>query len=342
VILLVAGGREHSMRAYDWMRLDAIHIESAIAGPVAAVLQDHRDFYGGELPPEEFKRLRGYRGPVTALYEGEADGADICARAWAESRGIPVRPHPYKSELGRAGGPARNAEMLAAAIDEATTVGEPLAIVLFPGGPGTADMAARAAKLRDDFPLIVRVLDYRGGPAQRWTAEDVLAAEDAAEGIICGGDPPSYAWPKAIAARWIARGGAGMPLVSAHLFTDHGRVQLPPAGVLYIGRSDYRHNIPESLLANPFKKADGVDVQVLLERYRSHLRGVYKRLPAVRDLLHSLTPWTLLVCWCHADRPCHGCVVADAAMQVQAAAELATAGRELPAPHWSAYRGRRG
>lgn len=340
MILLVAGGREYSMRAYDWLRLDALHVESAIAGPVAAVLRDHEAFYGGNLPEAERKKLRAYPGPVTALYEGEADGADICARAWAESRGIPVRPFPYKSELGRAGGPARNADMLAAALEAAFAAGEPLAIVLFPGGSGTADMASRAAKAHADFPLIVRVLDYRGGPAQRWTAEDVRAAEEMAESIQCGGDPPGYAWPKAIAARWIERGAAGMPLVSAHLLTDHGRVQLPPAGACYIGRFDHRNGIPEGLLANPFKKAEGEDVDVLLERYRSHLRGVYKRLPAVHDMLHGLAPWTLLVCWCHADRPCHGTVVADAAMQVQAAAELKAAGRELPAPHWSAYRGR--
>lgn len=56
-------------------------------------------------------------------------------------------------------------------------------------------------------------------------------------------------------------------------------------------------------------------------------------------VLRALQPWTLLVCWCHATKPCHGMVVADAAQQLRAADELRASGRALPARHWSNYRG---
>ena len=75
MILLVTGGRLYSMQPYDWLRLDALG--------------------------------------ATALYEGEADGADLCALGWATSRGLPVRRY------GKAAGPMRNAAMLEAAREEA-------------------------------------------------------------------------------------------------------------------------------------------------------------------------------------------------------------------------------
>lgn len=334
MILLVAGGREYSMRAYDWLRLDALNFRSTLP-PVTASRLAAYSAQWGEPSEDMLAEMRGFGGPVTALYEGEADGADTCARAWAESRGIPVRPFAADWKQGKSAGPRRNALMLQAALLEATSLRTELTVVLFPGGTGTADMAAQAAAVDDPR---VGILDYRGGPAQRWTADDVRRAEGLAGDMEAGGDPSSYAWRVAIAARWAERGAVGMPLVSAHLLTDHGRVHLPPAGACYIGRFDHRNDIAESPLANPFRKTEGVDAAVLLERYRSHLRAAYKRNLPVQRLLHSLDPWTLLVCWCHADRPCHGTIVADAAMQVRSAAEMKAAGRELPAAHWTAYR----
>lgn len=335
MIVIVTGGRDYTMRAYDWLRLDALHFEATTPPASQAVLADLSAFYGGDVgfvPEDERAKARGYPGPVTAVYEGEADGADTCARAWAASRGIPVRSFEADwSRYGPAGGPRRNAAMLAAAVVEMRG-GEDVTVVAFPGGVGTADCVERA----QEYGL--NVLDYRGGPAQRWTAEDVKAAEGYAENEACGGDSPTYYWPKAIAKRWLERGAGGVPLVSAHLWTTHGRVNLPSHGALYIGRQDHRQGFDASPLCNPFRKTDGVDVQVLLERYRDHLRRAYKANAAVRGLLHSIRPWTMLTCWCHADKPCHGTVVADAAMQAQATAEINTAGRELPAKHWSAYR----
>ena len=82
MILLVTGGRLYSMQPYDWLRLDALG--------------------------------------STALYEGEADGADLCALGWARIRGIPVRRFPADWDAhGKAAGPMRNAAMLEAAREEA-------------------------------------------------------------------------------------------------------------------------------------------------------------------------------------------------------------------------------
>jgi hypothetical protein len=339
MILLVCGGREYTMTPYDWLRLDAFHFRSTLPAIVLQKVWDLTAQLGDEFVPAELERVRQYPGPVTAVYEGEATGADTCARAWAESRDIPVRPFSADWSKGKSAGPKRNAVMLAAAVCEAVATGQVLLVVGFPGNDGTADMLAQARAEREiQAAGLIRIADYRGDLVQRWTAEDVQAAEMLAEGHSAGGEPDGYAWPMGIAERWIQRGAAGVPLCSAHLWTDHGRVHLPPAGALYIGRHDQRNGIPESLLANPFRKTDGVDVAVLLDRYRSHLRAAYQRNTAVRQQIHQIRPWTLLICWCHADRPCHGTVVADAAMQAQAAAELHQAGRSRPAKHWSAYR----
>ena len=321
MILLVCGGREYSMRPYDWLRLDALHL------PVKMPGRPHDAAEAG-VSVAELDRQWRCPAPVLALYEGEANGADICGRAWAESRGVPVRPFPADWTAGRSAGPARNARMLAAALAEATQADE-LVVAAFPGGTGTANMIGLAREAG------VRVLDYREPFVQRWTADDIRAVEQHAEYAGSGGEPEKLAWSSAIMRRWAERGCSGIPLCSAHLWTDHGRVLLPPAGALYIGRRCA--GLDASLLANPFRKDPDADVAVLLGRYRDHLRALYKSNTGARAALHAIRPWTLLVCWCHASKPCHGTVVADAAMQSQAAAEIKAGGRELPAPHWSAY-----
>lgn len=319
MILLVTGGRELTLRPYDWLRLDAFHV------PVKML-------FGGDVMAAD--RHRRYEpGPVHALYNGKCTGADTCARAWAESRGVPYRDFPYDRSKGRAGGPARNASMLAAARREAEHLETELVGVAFPGGDGTANMVEQLDAAG------VRILDYRQPPVQRWNAADVRRVEDLAEAGEADDLPAQDAWERAIMQRWAERGADGVPLCSAHLWTRQGRVQLPPHGALYIGRHDHRSNIPAGLLANPFPKAEGPDAATLLGRYQDHLRDAYRGDVKIRELLLSLKPWTLLICWCHENSPCHGTIVADAALQAQAAAEIKAAGRTLPAKHWSAYRG---
>lgn len=72
----------------------------------------------------------------SAVIDGMARGADELAFDWALSRG--VKTERYKADwdkYGKAAGPIRNQQML----DE----GLPDVAVAFPGGRGTADMAAR-------------------------------------------------------------------------------------------------------------------------------------------------------------------------------------------------------
>lgn len=82
-------------------------------------------------------------GPL-CIIEGEARGADLMGRAWAEDRSRPFEPFPADWERnGRAAGPIRNRKMLAE--------GKPDLVVAFsddlPNSKGTRDMVtiARAA-----------------------------------------------------------------------------------------------------------------------------------------------------------------------------------------------------
>lgn len=91
------------------------------------------------------------RRPITTLIEGEADGLDKRAKAWAQRRGVVVEPHPAPwsdidhpdaivrrrrdGKLDDANaGPRRNQQMIDAKPDFA---------LVFPGGAGTADMRRR-------------------------------------------------------------------------------------------------------------------------------------------------------------------------------------------------------
>jgi len=93
-----------------------------------------RDYADQDAVDSALDRVHAKR-PVTMLVHGAARGADSLADDWAKRRGVPREPHPYPSHLGRAGGPARNAEMAAAGAD---------GCVAFPGGRGTDDMVWRA------------------------------------------------------------------------------------------------------------------------------------------------------------------------------------------------------
>lgn len=84
------------------------------------------------------------RVEILAVRHGAASGADALADEWARLRGYAVQPYPADwSRLGRAAGPLRNAEMLAAH-DPAVPSSRVCCVVAFPGGRGTADMVQRA------------------------------------------------------------------------------------------------------------------------------------------------------------------------------------------------------
>lgn len=73
--------------------------------------------------------------PICEVVSGGAPGADSGGEAWAALREVPVRRFPANwAKYGKAAGPMRNQEMA----DYAE------AVVLFPGGAGTADMRRRA------------------------------------------------------------------------------------------------------------------------------------------------------------------------------------------------------
>ncbi len=87
------------------------------------------------------------RGDPALVVEGEAHGADLMARSWAEARKIAVCPHPalWKT-YGRRAGPIRNREML-------THHPELSLVVAFYDRPsteskGTADMVRAARRAR--------------------------------------------------------------------------------------------------------------------------------------------------------------------------------------------------
>lgn len=95
-----------------------------------------RDFNDPAFIFRHLVGLRERRG-ITAIIEGGATGVDRFARMWAEGQGIPVRSFYAEWErYGKAAGPRRNAAMI--------RWGGPDLVIAFPGGKGTANMAAQA------------------------------------------------------------------------------------------------------------------------------------------------------------------------------------------------------
>jgi len=85
---------------------------------------------------------------ITEVVCGMAKGADDEGRWWANRCDIPVKCFPSDwTNHGRAAGPIRNREMAEYAD----------AVVLFPGGSGTANMF-NEAKRRS-----LKIFDWRGG-----------------------------------------------------------------------------------------------------------------------------------------------------------------------------------
>lgn len=82
--------------------------------------------------------------PIREVVSGGASGADAGGEAWAVKRGIPVKIFraDWKT-YGKSAGPIRNF-LMAEYAD---------AVVLFPGGRGTASMRQEAEKCRKEILL---------------------------------------------------------------------------------------------------------------------------------------------------------------------------------------------
>ncbi len=103
--VLVCGGRDFNDKEFLFRTLDRLHIQ-----------------YNFQI-----------------VIQGEAKGADLLAREWAESRAISCWCFPADWEKnGRRAGPLRNIEML--------EKGQPDLVVAFPGGKGTDHMKKIAEK----------------------------------------------------------------------------------------------------------------------------------------------------------------------------------------------------
>ena len=79
-----------------------------------------------------------HRGPITALIEGGATGADKLARGWALKNDVPVVTYRADWSRGRRAGPERNQLMVADARADL--------MLAFQGGLGTADAIRRAQR----------------------------------------------------------------------------------------------------------------------------------------------------------------------------------------------------
>ncbi len=125
MILVVTGGRDYTLVTPD--------------KPLEAAEQEARDLIRA-LDTILAKR------DITRLVEGEARGADKGSRAWAEMRGVVVRPVPVDHTQDGpwpAAGVRRNARMWELALGLAAALGpieDNIGVVAFPGGNGTANM----------------------------------------------------------------------------------------------------------------------------------------------------------------------------------------------------------
>ncbi len=95
-----------------------------------------RDFTPCHPVDRALWHLHWHRCITTLVHGGCPTGVDHFADAWARSWQIPVEVFPAQWDaLGRAAGPVRNGEMVAAGAD---------GVVAFPGGRGTADCVRQA------------------------------------------------------------------------------------------------------------------------------------------------------------------------------------------------------
>lgn len=117
--VIIAGGRDFVGHHKHLLWLDRIHT----------------DFYYRDLDIEE-------------VVSGAASGADEFGEKWAENMDIPVvRFYPDWEGCGKLAGPMRNRAML-------DYVGTDGALIVFPGGRGTADIVRQAEGLG------IRIISY--------------------------------------------------------------------------------------------------------------------------------------------------------------------------------------
>lgn len=76
--------------------------------------------------------------------------------------------------------------------------------------------------------------------------------------------------------------------------------------IVYIGRHNPTHNLPQSEWANPFKMGSEDQRESVIELYRGY---IMKQIEAGRVNLEDLRNKTL-VCWCSPQR-CHGHVLVE-------------------------------
>lgn len=300
--ILGCGGRARRLGPLDLAILAAIHRPHA--HPFLAGLRRRLEALQPAWPWGE---------PVEAAYHGGAPGVDSDFGACAAQLGIHVERFPYKGELGKAGGPARNAEMLVGVRGE-ERLPPATGVLAYPGGSGTADMVRRA------HGSGVPVLDLAAHaaalePFQRWQKDDAwLVRSDRRRCLEVQAGRP----------------GVGPPIVSGHWLKVNGAVILP-AWALYVGRDAHGlHGHPR--LANPFpvKPAGGDSGEVIVygpngpERctidralgyFRQHLTSLCERDGRVSAELEAIAAQRrILVCWCGWAKPCHACVIAEFAV----------------------------
>jgi len=116
-VVLVTGGRAYPDPAHVFRVLDEEQPDLVIHGGASTWL------------PEQRIRL----------------GADYQAECWCNARTVAQLKVPYRSALGRAGGPVRNEQMVSL-LDDFRQMGHDCRVVAFPGGTGTADTIVRARR----------------------------------------------------------------------------------------------------------------------------------------------------------------------------------------------------
>jgi hypothetical protein len=77
----------------------------------------------------------------TRIIQGGQTGVDFWAKSWAHKNAVPYETYPYMGDLGKAGGPVRNKEMVRRGWLYIDKLGDTVIVVTMPGGVGTANMA---------------------------------------------------------------------------------------------------------------------------------------------------------------------------------------------------------
>lgn len=121
--------------------------ESEAGGSLSTIIAGGRDY---QLTGDDLAKLDEL--PIREVVSGGSTGVDQAGEEWAENRGIPVKR--FRADWkrhGRGAGPRRNREMAEYAD----------AVVLFPGGSGTASMRSEAEKAG------IRIYDFNS-PTSSW------------------------------------------------------------------------------------------------------------------------------------------------------------------------------